>query len=962
MVSIISLPVKTEYMTGDKLDFTGAMVKVVYVSGREEIIIITDDMVSGYDMNVAGEQDVTVTVAGASDSYAINVVDRPVVSSIEIIIKPDVTVFAVGTQFDFSGAKALVSYVDGVQETVNLTYDMTSGGDINHIGKQTITYSFGGKSASFEVEVVGIGIDEIILTSLPNKLYYLEGEELELEGMVLTAIMNNGIKNTIASGYTVTGYSPEPGEYKITISYLGKETGFDVTVAKRQLVKLVLNSLPDKREYFSGEEFDDSGMQIIATYDNGDVVVAEDYTITGFDNIPGIKNIVISLEGKSVSFTVKVIRRVITEFKITSLPSKLDYIEYECFDKSGLVIEATYNDGITEEITDYELTGFVSKPGIHTISVAYEGFVETFKVNVSPRILEDIEVIAPSKVVYEIEEEFDDTGLVVTACYNNGQEITLDKEDYQISGFDSAAPGTKSIKVSYNGIERSFAVVVYERTSIETGGHITVGTAIGRLSEEVTIPVIVTKNTGIAGFKHDISFDADNLAFVTVEMVGDFADGSLVVNDENAGEGKLNLVWYDSKDVSGDGTVYNIVFEILETATDGDTDITINFEENGNANVSGENVTFTPANGSVEIRSYWLGDLNGDRQFRVADLLHLAQYVAGIEKTLTDKQKLSADVNEDTIIDIHDVIMLQQWIVNAGVPNVQTFAMFAAVNDMVEDATRISLGEIKGKVGQEVVVPVTIENNVGISAFMFEVAYNTEDLTFVSAELGGVLDKGVLITQVDEENQRLIVLWYSTEGDVSADGEMLPLTFKINDTASGTYDLSVRYLAEDIINEARDEIICSIESGKILVGSVLTGNLTSLLVDGNNDVTLVLSNGTEVVDELSISKGDYEFDSVAPGEYTLTVEKKNHATRTYTITVGDEDVALDIKLNLLGDIDGNGSVNMMDYLKAKQHSQGKNLLEDYAFDCADVSGDGKVNMMDYIKLKQHAQGTSSIWE
>lgn len=142
----------------------------------------------------------------------------------------------------------------------------------------------------------------------------------------------------------------------------------------------------------------------------------------------------------------------------------------------------------------------------------------------------------------------------------------------------------------------------------------------------------------------------------------------------------------------------------------------------------------------------------------------------------------------------------------------------------------------------------------------------------------------------------------------------------------------------------------------------MTGNLTSLLVDGNNDVTLVLSNGTEIVDELSVSKGDYEFDSVAPGEYTLTVEKKNHATRTYTITVGDEDIALDVKLNLLGDIDGNGSVNMMDYLKAKQHSQNKNLLEGYAFDCADVSGDGKVNMMDYIKLKQHAQNISSIWE
>ena len=191
---------------------------------------------------------------------------------------------------------------------------------------------------------------------------------------------------------------------------------------------------------------------------------------------------------------------------------------------------------------------------------------------------------------------------------------------------------------------------------------------------------------------------------------------------------------------------------------------------------------------------------------------------------------------------------------------------------------------------------------------------------------------------------------------------MIPLTFIINDTATGSYTLGVRYLPEDILNEARDEINCLIENGKILVGSVLTGNLTSLFTDGNNDVTLVLKNGAEVVDELSVTNNAYAFDSVSPGEYTLTVEKENHATRTYTIIVGDEDIALDVKLNLIGDIDGNGSVNMMDYLKAKQHSQGKTLLEDYAFDCADVSGDNKVNMMDYIKLKQHAQGINSLWK
>ena len=52
----------------------------------------------------------------------------------------------------------------------------------------------------------------------------------------------------------------------------------------------------------------------------------------------------------------------------------------------------------------------------------------------------------------------------------------------------------------------------------------------------------------------------------------------------------------------------------------------------------------------------------------MVDLLQLAQYVSGKEMTLTEKQLLSADVNEDTVIDIHDVIMLQQWIIAAGVP------------------------------------------------------------------------------------------------------------------------------------------------------------------------------------------------------------------------------------------------------------------------------------------------------
>ena len=39
--------------------------------------------------------------------------------------------------------------------------------------------------------------------------------------------------------------------------------------------------------------------------------------------------------------------------------------------------------------------------------------------------------------------------------------------------------------------------------------------------------------------------------------------------------------------------------------------------------------------------------------------------LSGVQKPLTEKQLLSADVNEDTVIDIHDVIMLNQWLLVA---------------------------------------------------------------------------------------------------------------------------------------------------------------------------------------------------------------------------------------------------------------------------------------------------------
>ena len=52
-----------------------------------------------------------------------------------------------------------------------------------------------------------------------------------------------------------------------------------------------------------------------------------------------------------------------------------------------------------------------------------------------------------------------------------------------------------------------------------------------------------------------------------------------------------------------------------------------------------------------------------------------------------------------------------------------------------------------------------------------------------------------------------------------------------------------------------------------------------------------------------------------------------------------------------GDVNGDGRVNMFDYVAVKSHVLGKSLLSGDKLDRADVNGDGKVNMFDYIALK-----------
>ena len=659
LLRLISPPDKLAYLENDKLDLAGGKIEVLYTSGDSEQFDITPVMVSGFDMSQLGSQTVTVMYRGFTVTFEISVAVRPKVIGMELASPPAQTTFVKGTAFDFSGIQVNVVYDNGGTATLDVTSSMLSGGDINRLGEQTITISIDEQTTSFKVNVVPVEIDSLVLTTLPDKLAYREGEELDAAGLTLTAKYNNGTTKLITYGYKLSGYSSAPGTHTVTVLYSGLTVTFDVTVAEKAVISLAITQKPNKTEYIEGQSFDPTGLIVTATYDNGDIEEVTGYSLSDFDGTPGLKAIVVSYGGKTAAFSIKVLVRTVTKLDIVQNPNKTLYLEGESFDPAGLIVTATYNDGTTQPVTDYELVGFTPTPGIKSIAVLYGGKTAAFSVTVSAKTLDALRITYPDKLSYYIDEPFDPAGLIVTACYSNGQEIAV--TDYSLSGFDSSTEGSKTIIVSYGGLTREFVVVVSARPIPDALYR--VNNSIGRAGEQVTVTVSVEKNPGISGFRHDIVFDTSALRFVSAQKASRLDVGTLVVNEEQTSQGKVTLVWFNPTDFRGNDVLYTLTFEVLDGAEVGSHAVELNFSDNDNRNALGEQVLFLRENGSVIVVDYILGDVTGDKAIGTKDVVLLAQVVSGQSISLTESQKKAADVNQDGTVDIADVILLSQWLV-----------------------------------------------------------------------------------------------------------------------------------------------------------------------------------------------------------------------------------------------------------------------------------------------------------
>ena len=463
----------------------------------------------------------TVTYNGKTYSKSCTVtVTAKKVTAVEVVAQPTKTQYFVGETFDPAGMQIQVTYNNGTKSDYS-TYDFsTLPGTVTFAtvstttaGTKTVrlTYKEGNTSVSttFRITVVAVKPTKIEFLNAPTKKFYVgdASTAFNAAGLDVHVTYNNGTTRDFDATELNINYSGFDTTTAKTITMTGTYEGvsgtFDVVINPVELVSVAVKTMPNKTKYYVGDTFDQTGLTLTATYNNGKTeTIANGITCTGFSSdAVGSKTVTASYGGKSTTFNVDIEAVKLVSIAVKTNPTKMSYYQGEALDSTGLTLTATYNNGKTETVT----TGFTcsaldsSSAGQKTITVTYQGLTTTFSVTVIAVNLVSVAVkTMPNKTSYFTGESFDQTGLTLTATYNNGNTETI-SSGISCTGFSSATAGQKTVTASYGGKSTTFTVEV--KAIVPTG--ITVKTApnkteyfVGDSYDGTGLVVNVTYNNG----------------------------------------------------------------------------------------------------------------------------------------------------------------------------------------------------------------------------------------------------------------------------------------------------------------------------------------------------------------------------------------------------------------------------------------------------------------------------------
>ena len=442
---------------------------------------------------VDGQAQDPVDLIDPGKYYTVSITVGQKAEFIQVTKQPDKTNYQWGDGLDLTGMEITAFYHDGSAETVDASLTMVSGFNCAQSGRQTLTVTYRGKTATFEVYVgPRPSPGDMALSFTPDKAVVQAGDTVQLsvnisglDGLPLEDYVNiwNVLEYNIEydanqvvpvtryDGYQMVdwlpgdAYWPHPPTIQVNLN----------------TNPVLVGALSSSGQFRNGEVMN-IAFQIADDVQAGDTITLT-VNLTQF-----VKSVVVDGQVQDpedlvapgsymVELTVGEPQPAVASIAVTKQPDKTGYQQGEELDLTGAELTAFYSDGTMETvaITPDMVSGYDSiKIGPQALTVTYKGKTTTFVITVEELVMPESIVItkSPDKTAYRLGEELDLTGAELTAFYDDGSTETVAITPDMVSGYDRNKIGIQALTVTYKGKTTTFAATVYRPGDVNLDGEV----------------------------------------------------------------------------------------------------------------------------------------------------------------------------------------------------------------------------------------------------------------------------------------------------------------------------------------------------------------------------------------------------------------------------------------------------------------------------------------------------------
>lgn len=429
---------------------------------------------------------------------------------------------------------------------------------------------------------------------------------------------------------------------------------------------------------------------------------------------------------------------------------------------------------------------------------------------------------------------------------------------------------------------------------------VTVSSVSAEAGETVVLNVALSGNPGINTFSFGFQYDETRLSLTNVELAPGIP-GQFTYSKK--------AVWLNSSDITTNGNFLKLTFKVLDSASQGNADVTVTYNTGDISNYDEDDVNFqivpgkiTVAGKETEKGEITVGSVNavpgetvtvpvamtknpGINTFSLGfnyDTAKLSLIDVEVSEGLGGQftySKKAVWLNSKDITYTGEILSLNFKVLDnalAGEAAVTVTYNVGDISNYDEDDvyfdivpgkisveaeevfdTRVSLGKVTGRAGETVNVYISLDKETEVKSMsIYDIVYDSEKVTLVSGEW---ISQDEILSDWNAENETGVITY---KENTALSGRVFLLTFRINDNAEE---------AETVINcgfkitaldaaKAENELKTEIVPGSINIVNILRGDVNGDEYVNSNDAIHLLYH-TLLPDRYEINQnGDFDGD------------------------------------------------------------------------------------------------------